>query len=435
MNRELQLRRTSRIGLLLWLLFFSSQVRGQFQVDLDKSPFNYLETEADNRVSRLVAKLESKELELRYTREHGYLRSLLAALDISESSQTLVFSKTSMQVQHISRKNPRAIYFNDDTYVGWINGSPLIEVSTADPKLGTAFYTFEMSPRKPAIKRAGYDCLGCHATSLTQGVPGHVVRSIFPTYDGNISVQKEAFVTGHTSPFAKRWGDWFVTGQHGEMQHMGNSYVRGEQLDTLKNGNRSDLNLEFNTNHYLSPYSDIVALMVLEHQTQMHNTLTRTEFSIRHLMHERSKQEATAEEDRELQVHVRTLAKSVVDCLLFSNEFQLTSDVSGIEDFVLQFANRGPKDSQGRSLRDFDLKTRMFKYPCSYLIYSDEFDSLEPLLRSEIYRQLLQVLSSENRSDDYKYLDESTRDNILAILVETKSGLPEEWKRVQAIRN
>ncbi len=435
MNRELQLRRTSRIGLLLWLLFFSSQVRGQFQVDLDKSPFNYLETEADNRVSRLVAKLESKELELRYTREHGYLRSLLAALDISESSQTLVFSKTSMQVQHISRKNPRAIYFNDDTYVGWINGSPLIEVSTADPKLGTAFYTFEMSPRKPAIKRAGYDCLGCHATSLTQGVPGHVVRSVFPTYDGNISVQKEAFVTGHTSPFAKRWGGWFVTGQHGEMQHMGNSFVRGGQLDTEKNGNRSDLDLEFNTKHYLSPNSDIVALMVLEHQTQMHNTITHAEFSIRQLLHERSKQEATADEDKELQVQVRTLAKSVVDCLLFSNEFQLTSEVSGVEDFVVQFANRGPKDSRGRSLRDFDLKTRMFKYPCSYLIYSDAFDTLEPLLRSEIYRQLLLVLSSENRSDDYKHLDESTRNNILAILVETKSGLPEKRKRVQAIRN
>jgi hypothetical protein len=340
-----------------------------------------------------------------------------------------------MQAQHISRNNPRAIYFNDDTYVGWINGSSLIEVSTADPKLGTAFYTFEMSPRKPAIKRAGHDCLGCHATSLTQGVPGHVVRSVFPTYDGSISVQKEAFITGHTSPFAKRWGGWFVTGQHGEMQHMGNSYVRGDQLDTLKNGNRSDLNLEFSTNHYLSPYSDIVALIVLEHQTQMHNTITRAEFSMRQLVHERSMQEAPPVEDRELQVQIRTLAKSVVDCLLFSNEFQLTSEVSGIKDFVVQFASRGLKDSQGHSLREFDLNARMFKYPCSYLIYSDAFDSLEPLLRSEIYRQLLHVLSSENRSDDYKHLDESTRANILAILVETKSGLPEEWKGVKADRD
>ena len=156
---------------------------------------------------------------------------------------------------------------------------------------------------------------------------------------------------------------------------------------------------------------------------------------MRQLLHERSKQEAAPDEDKELQVQVRTLAKSVVDCLLFSNEFQLTSEVSGVEDFVVQFANRGPKDSRGRSLRDFDLKTRMFKYPCSYLIYSDAFDTLEPLLRSEIYRQLLLVLSSENRSDDYKHLDESTRNNILAILVETKSGLPEKWKRVQAIRN
>ena len=213
------------------------------------------------------------------------------------------------------------------------------------------------------------------------------------------------------------------------MKHMGIAVLRGDQLDTLDNGNRSDLLHEFNTNHYLSPNSDIVALMVLEHQSQMHNTITRAEFSMRQLQHESTQQlVATKDVEDEWRAQIHLLAKSVVDCMLFSNEFRLTSEVSGLEAFAKEFIRRGPQDCQNRSLRDFDMKTRMFKYPCSYLIYSAAFDSLQQPLRIEIYDQLLRVLSNANRSDDYKHLDDSTRASILEILIETKSGLPENWK-------
>src|SRR6056297_759226 len=129
-------------------------------LDIADPPFDYVDTEDENPVSRLAAKLKSKEVKLEYTREQGYLKALLAELDIPESSQTLVFSKTSLQVQHISRRNPRALYFNDDTYVGWVRGSSLVEVSTADPKLGAAFYTVDMMPWRAKIERADYECLG-----------------------------------------------------------------------------------------------------------------------------------------------------------------------------------------------------------------------------------------------------------------------------------
>ena len=249
--------------------------RDSFRIDLDidieRAPFQYSETDDDNRVSRLIEKLKSKEIKLEYSREHGYLRSLLQALEIPESSQVLVFSKTSLQVRYISRRNPRAVYFNDDTYVGWVNGSSLMEISTADPKLGTAFYTVDMMPWRAKIEQAYYDCLGCHATSMTQGVPGHTIRSVMPMIDGSVDAQDESFVTDDRSPLSQRWGGWYVTGLHGEMQHMGNAFLRSGTLDTRDNGNRMNLRDEFDTSNYLSPYSDIVALMVLEHQTQLHN--------------------------------------------------------------------------------------------------------------------------------------------------------------------
>ncbi|QDV43036.1 hypothetical protein Enr13x_28880 [Stieleria neptunia] len=392
-------------------------------IDIEKAPFEYSQTAADNRVSRLVNKLNAKTIQLEYSRETGYLRSLLRALEIPESSQTLVFSKTSMQVRYISRRNPRAIYFNDDTYVGWVRGSSLMEISTADPKLGTAFYTVDMMPWRAKVEQAYYDCLACHATSMTQGVPGHTVRSVYPEVDGSVASQRESFITDHTSPFSQRWGGWYVTGRHGEMRHMGNTFLRGGQLDTRENGNRLSLWDDFETHDYLSPYSDIVALMVLEHQTQMHNAITQADFSLRQLMHQGEGTAERSDEAAEWNAQLRLIAKPVVDYALFCDEAPLSDPVNGSVIFAEEFGQRGPVDSRGRSLRDFDLQTRMFKYPCSYLIYSPAFDSMQKPLKEEVMRQLLAVLKGENQDDAYRHLDAQTRADTLAILRETKPDL------------
>ncbi len=406
-------------AIALSVLCASASVDAQVSIDIEEAPFEYSETPANNQVSRLIEKLDSKTIELEYTSGQGYLRSMLKALEIPESSQTLVFSKTSMQVRYISRRNPRAIYFNDDTYVAWVRGSSLMEISTADPKLGTAFYTVEMMPWRPKVKQAYYDCLACHATSMTQGVPGHTVRSVYPQVDGRIDSQKESFITDHTSPLAERWGGWYVTGRHGDMRHMGNTFLRGGGLDTRANGNRLSLWDDFDTHDYLSPYSDIVALMVLEHQVQMHNSMTRADFMVRQLAHDRGGL-PDADETAEWNVEIQLIAKEVVDSLLFCDEAPLTDPISGSVIFAEDFSKRGPKDSQGRSVREFDLKTRMFRYPCSYLIYSPTFDAMQKPLRQEIYRQLDDVLSGENTSEDYAHLDSQTRADLLAILDETK---------------
>lgn len=404
------------------LLWSCTPASGQISIDIEEPPFEYSETLANNRVSRLVEKLDSKQIKLEHQPGQGYLRSLLKALEIPESSQTLVFSKTSMQVRYISRRNPRAIYFNDDTYVGWVRGSTLMEISTADPKLGTAFYTVDMMPWRAKVEQAYYDCLACHATSMTRGIPGHTVRSVFPQVDGTVDSQKQSFVTDHGSPLSERWGGWYVTGRHGTMKHMGNAFLRGGGLDTRENGNRLSLWDDFDTHDYLSPYSDIVALMVLEHQTQMHNSMVRADFSVRQMEYQRDSETDAIEWKTEIQM----IAKEVVDSLLFCDEAPLTDQVSGSVIFADDFNKRGPTDDQGRSLREFDLKTRMFKYPCSYLIYSATFDGLQKPLRDEIYRQLHAVLSGANQSDDYSHLDSKTRSDILAILQKTKPAFPND---------
>ena len=421
---------SSRYVLLIVFLQFlncAETLFAQFNIDIEKPPFSYSDTKDSNRVSRLIEKIESKEVQLTYSDEQGYLRSILDALEIPESSQALVFSKTSLQVRYISKRNPRAIYFNDDTYLGWVRGSSLMEISTTDPKLGAAFYTVDMMPWRAKIERAYYDCLSCHVTSMTKGIPGHTVRSVLPNIDGSIDSQRESFITDHTSPFSERWGGWYVTGRHGDMKHMGNAFLRGGRLDTRDSGNTLSLRNEFNTTDYLSPYSDIVALMVLEHQSQMHNVMTKADFTVRKLLNEQSEIRKSEKADQEWAAQMHLIAKDVVDYLLFCGETELTSQVKGSIVFADQFTRRGPRDQQGRSLRDFDLETRMFRHPCSYLIYSDAFDSLQEPLRDAIYRQLFDVLTSKNPATDYEHLDAPTRLAILEILQETKTGLPNYW--------
>ncbi|MFC1757186.1 hypothetical protein ACFL2H_00245 [Planctomycetota bacterium] len=419
-----------------FLLFFVTgivalQAPCHAQPSIEDAPIAYSKTVDQNRVTDLIKALKDGDISLEYDRDHGYLKSVLSALDISVSSQVLVFSKTSMQITYISPRTPRAVYFNDDTYVGWVQGSSLMEISTNDPKLGAAFYTVRMSPSKPRIQQRFYSCLACHASTMTQGVPGHTVRSVLTNPDGTMDVQRKSFVTDHASPLAERWGGWYVTGHHGEMQHMGNAILRGGELVATVEPNHPNLKHEFYTEDWLTPHSDIVALMALEHQTQMHNTFTVADFTVRRAFYDHEQvygKEAESKEDAELALMIERAAEKVVDYMLFVNEATLTSPVKSSTTFATDFTAIGPADPSGRSLRDFDLHTRLFKFPCSYLIYSPAFDSLTPQLRDAVYRQLWKTLAENRDSDKYAHLPAKTRRAIVEILRSTKDGLPGYWK-------
>ncbi len=407
------------------------------QTSIEDPPIEYRKTKDDNLVTDLIAKIQSGETTLDYEREFGYLRSILKELHVPVSSQVLVFSKTSLQIRYISPRNPRAVYFNDNVYIGWVRGSSIMEISTSDPKLGAAFYTVKMTPDDALIKRENYTCLACHTSTLTQGIPGHTVRSVQPRRDGTIDVQKKSFVTDHVSPIAQRWGGWYVTGQHGTMQHMGNAFLRGDRLETAGTANRVNLRDDFPTFAWLTPYSDIVALMVLEHQTQMHNTFTVADFGVRQALHDHAKayDQGNGEPDKpqpndapqELRLKIDQAAKRIVDYMLFVNEAVLSDEIKASTQFANEFSKRGPNDMDGRSLREFNLQQRLFEYPCSYLIYSPAFDSLQHELREQVYLRLWKVLSGVDRSDEYGHLGDPTRAAILGILRSTKDDLPSYW--------
>ena len=412
---------------LLFLLPVSDACFGQ--IDIEKPPIDYSKTQDDNLVTRLKARLASGETTLKPDAHFGFLRPILKELDVSVTSQGLVFSKTSLQVEHIATRNPRAIYFNDDVYVGWVRGSNLIELSVSDAKLGAAFYSAEQLGSRLRIRRRDYDCLACHATSMTQSVPGHTVRSVFPRHDGSFDFRRKSFVTDHKSPLRERWGGWYVTGQHGDMQHMGNAVLSGTNLRTTGTGNLEDLRDRIFTLDWLSSYSDIVALMVLEHQTQMHNTLTKNNFIIRHALYEHQQLDSakTKVEQKELELTIDNAAKSIVEYMLFLNEAPLTNGIKPSTRFTAIFARRGPNDKQGRSLRKFNLQTRLFEYPCSYMIYSDAFAALEPALRDRVYSRLWTTLNAKAGSDEFAHLSNELRASIKEIIDETVGNLPTIW--------
>jgi hypothetical protein len=370
----------------------------------------------------LQAKLDAGEAKLRFDTHFGYLRTLLKQLHVSPTSQTLVFSKTSLQVKHISPRSPRAIYFSDDVYVGWVQGGN-IEVSTVDPQLGANFYLLEQQETaRPKIVRQTYDCLQCHSSGLTRDVPGHLVRSVQAGPDGRIRLSAPSHLSDHTSPLRERWGGWYVTGQHGEQRHLGNRFAKAEedpaQLDWNSGANVTDLARFLETDRYLSEHSDIVALLVLEHQTNLHNRLARANFLAR----------LAADKHELTEDLLREIAAPVVEHLLFAGEIPLTDPIAGTSGFAEHFARLGPRDAQGRSLRDFDLQTRMFKYPCSYLIYSEAFEHLPAPVKEEIYRQLGTVLTADEVAAPFAHLSAEDRANILTILRATKPDLPESWR-------
>src|SRR2546423_11292186 len=193
-------------------------------------------------------------------------------------------SKTSFQASRISPRIPRALYFNDRVAVGWVRGGDVVEIASVDPRQGVVFYTLDQErSASPQIVRRD-ECLQCHAAGSTLGVPGFLVRSVYPNSSGMPLFHAGSFITDHRSPLSQRWGGWYVTGTHGSQTHMGNMVYEDAGTPTpatAQGGNVTDLAGRIDTGAYLSPHSDIVALMTLEHQSRMQNLITRVSYETR----------------------------------------------------------------------------------------------------------------------------------------------------------
>jgi hypothetical protein len=407
--------------------------------DLNRPPIEYAKAPTDNAVTRLQEDLAAGKAKLKFGDEHGYLKSVLAALDIPESSQVLVFSKTSLQRERITPRTPRAIYFNDDVYVGFCLRGDVLEVSAADPSLGTVFYTLDQEPvERPRFTRQTESCTICHASTLTRGMPGHLVRSVTVDSGGYPFLSAGSFRTDHTSPFSERWGGWYVTGTHGKMTHRGNSVAPNkkaadEGFDNPAGQNVTDLKRLFTAGMYPTPHSDVVALMVLEHQTEMHNRIARATLDVRGALHynaelNKSFGEPPTHRFDSTNSRIKSAADGVLKGLLFCEEAKLTDRVEGTSGFAKEFAARGPNDAKGRSLRNFDLTTRLFSYPCSYLIYSKAFDRMPAEVRDLVLKRLHDVLTGKDDDKAFAHLTADDRKAILEILRDTKPNLPDYWR-------
>jgi hypothetical protein len=410
------------------------------QDTFESAPIEYSKSVPDNPVSRLQQRIESGEVVLPRDDAQGYLAAVLRELHVPPESQTLVFSKTSMQIQRITPRTPRAIYFNDDVYVGFCQGGDVLEVSTADAALGTVFYTVDQKPADETklvrFERQTEHCLVCHSSSRTEGVPGHVVRSLFVGASGHPLLGAGSRVVDHTTPIKDRWGGWYVTGQHGSQTHQGNLIVRNEDeaesADNAAGQNVTDLSSRFRVDRYLTPHSDIVALMILEHQALVHNRITRANFAAREALHYEIAMNEALEKPPENRLEsttrrIQSAGDKLVEALLCCNEAALTSPLVGTSGFAAQFQATGRRDSRGRSLKDLDMQTRMFRFPCSYLIYSESFAKLPAEMKSYVYSRLLDVLTGGDDSKPFQHLSADDRTAILEILRDTLPDLPAEW--------
>jgi len=418
-------------------------VRNQGYVTYSDAPINYRSEDLSDPVAKLQQELNQGKRKLKYEQKFGYLKSVLKLLKVPVDSQTLVFSKTSFQYKKISPEHPRALYFNDDVYVGKVHDGKAIEIVSFDPMQDAIFYLLdEHKADKPVFQRAELDCTQCHIAAGTRNVPGVLLRSIYPTATGTQALSSQSYITDQESPIKDRWGGWYVTGKIAGLPHMANAVVEDKQTTGLPDQGAStklvSLPNAFDSSAYLTSQSDVVAHLVLAHQTQMHNLITLTNYKTRLALyaeaakHHSGSKPADTPLSESARKQFERPAEQLLRYLLFVNEAPLSEpggeEIEGSSTFQKEFETRGVRDARGRSLREFDLKTRIFRYPCSYLIYSASFDALPEPAKGYVYHRLLEVLCGEDKSGDFSRLSTEDRRAVLEILLATKPGLPAEWE-------
>ena len=414
--------------------------RGQDQPPYELPPINYSAAQPHDPVSNLQARIK-QGLFHPGQRDRDVVQALLSELKIPRESQVLVFSKTSLQRQHIRPEHPRSLFFTDTCYVGWVPGG-LIELTTIDPVIGPVFYavtpeTLRSDPIQ-AINR-DQDCLRCHGGTFVRDIPGLFVRSLFTDEDGEPLLRHGSEVVTQATPFADRWGGWYVTGKHGSALHRGNT-IASEKNDRLvvdfqKGANITNLNPFFPTEEYLTDSSDIIALLVLEYQTTVQNVLTHAAINSRRMMDYQKnlqigfKETITAEPAYDSVKSVfDSTAEEIVDNFLYKDEAGLPAGLEGDPAFQGAFQKNARPAKDGSSLKDFNLHGHLFQNRCSYLIYSETFLQLPGPLKTRVYQRLVKALSPATPDPRYAYLDADERTRISKILRQTHA----EFKKFTA---
>lgn len=412
-----------------------------FEPAYERAPIHYHETEPDTRVTRLL-EAAGKGGFLSSGSDQEILHELLQRLEVPVESQVLVFSKTSAQNSRIAPRTPRAIYFSDDVYLGWVQGGE-IEVASFDARLGMVFHLLKLSNRQsnrpPELVRER-SCLNCHAGSSNQDLPGLMVRSVYPSESGMPLFEAGTFHTRQNSPIEERWGGWYVTGEVEDQAHLGNAIATAEdravgvQMKPLTEGRVQTLDAFFDAGQYLNGgESDVVALMTLEHQVGVHNVLVEANLATRATRHRHIEMQKAFGEPVDAPLSetneriLDRMSEKVLHEMLYVEEVELPGGVEGGAAFQQAFGKGARKSLDGRSLRDFRLYGRLMKYRCSHLIYSAAFQDLPPEMRIRILDKLHGILTRPASWPDFAHLGDSERSHIREIILETLPDLPPSW--------
>ena len=394
---------------ILWaaaLAVATAQSRPLFPGTLDQHPaIDYRTSALADPITSLQRQMSAGSAALEFDGAQGFLKSLLATLKVPVESQILLFSKTGIQHPFTNPANPRALYFNDRVVVGYIPGAPMLEVAAHDPQQGVIFQTLPQDPglgTAPRFVRPDR-CLTCHLSANSLGVPGILVRSMITDGTGRTRPQLGSAIVDHRTPLEQRWGGWYVTGSHGSARHMGNAMVtasteRGEDAISSATLNRATLP-GVATAAYPLTTSDIVALMVFDHQGHAMNLATRLGWETRVALAEGRADFSRGE--------LQELVNDTANYLLFVDEAPLPSPVQGVARFDGVFSAAGVRDRQGRSLRELDLQTRLFRYRCSYMVYSPAYASLPAAARAALYRRMKEILKARGDSAVMEMLDDT----------------------------
>ena len=408
--------------------------------DFEEAPHNYNTAELKDPMSLLLKRIEVGELTIEEAPGKDLVARLLEELDIPVSSQTLVFTQTSLQRKIVNPGNPRAMYFNEDVYLGWMPGGR-IEIASVDPDLGMIFYfQRELDRTEGDLFRRERRCLGCHAGSATNFLPGLLGRSVFPDQNGRSMRSVNSFFRiGHDAEFADRWGGWFVTGQqHGSLRHMANAIAtRNSGAVTLDRdaGNRitSDLSRFFPESLHLSPGSDVLAMLAHDHQISAHYYINQAQYKVRQALHDNQRD---LNSDRsviaELTPSSRRLAADGMRELLryftFADEAPFGGQqVQGDEAYRKDFQANRRESGSGRSLKDLDMKDRLLKFRVSWMIYSRAFDGMPPAARQDFYHQLYHILTAPTPPEGFEHLQADEKQTLYEILSDTKPELAKAW--------
>ncbi len=422
------MRRISQIAVLNAFVTLGALRSGaQGAESYEQPPVSYSQTKPRDAVAKLQTRVASGEVKWAGGGRE-IVQQLLKELHVSVESQVLVFSKTSFQRENIRPDHPRAIYFSDSAYVGWVPGG-LIEVTTIDPLLGPVFYSFDPNATQPKFVRDN-NCMTCHGGTFVRGIPGVFVRSVFTDDAGEPLFRFGSEVVDFRTPFTNRWAGWYVTGKHGKALHRGNGFSKdkdGELVVNLKRGaNITDLSDFFPVRAYLRASSDIVALLVFEHQTAVQNTITRASMDCRRMLTYQKnlqtelKETVTDDLVYDSVQHVFDgAAQDLVDDLLSKGEAELPAGLYGDVEFQMAFRRDERQVANAGSLKEFYLQGRLFKNRCSYLIYSEFFLALPDQLKQRVYARLISALRPAKPDPRYAYLSAEERVRTATILKRT----------------